>query len=208
VGNVSGQHVGRLRRAFEKFGEVYAQYSGLYWSHFSAAMDWPDAEMWLEGAVQNGWSVAQMRTQRWEAIGAPADMKPREEDIIVAELDEDAGPVIDSSARRETLEESVGVVRDPDAKPGEESRVPEPHDSPETRPPDALEKAADLAAAPEPVRPFESLPPLPEDLAEALEAFKLAILSHKLAGWRDVSRDDVLVALEALKQLALAPTGS
>ena len=71
VGGVTPQHVGRLRRVYERFGEVFGQYRGLYWSHFQAAVDWPDAEMWLEGAVQNGWTISQMRAQRWEAIGAP-----------------------------------------------------------------------------------------------------------------------------------------
>ena len=51
VGGVTGQHVGRLRRVFERFGESNAQYDGLYWSHFQAALDWDDAEMWLEGCL-------------------------------------------------------------------------------------------------------------------------------------------------------------
>ncbi|MCH2595954.1 MAG: hypothetical protein MKZ95_09125, partial [Pirellulales bacterium] len=57
VGGVTCQHVGRLRRVFQRFGEVYEQYEGLYWSHFQAAIDWDDSEMWLEGSLQNGWSV-------------------------------------------------------------------------------------------------------------------------------------------------------
>ena len=55
------------------------------------------------------------------------------------------------------------------------------------------------------MRPFEHLPELPNDLAEAFESFKLAILHHKMADWQDVSRDDVLQSLDALKQLAKAP---
>ena len=46
------------------------------------------------------------------------------------------------------------------------------------------------------------------DLAEAFEAYKLAILRHKLAGWLEISRDDVLGTLDALKQLAVTPTGA
>ncbi len=110
VGNVSPQHVGRLRRVYEQFGEAYSQYPGLYWSHFQAALDWHDAEMWLEGAVQNGWSVSRMRAQRWEATGGPADEAPREEDVVAAEMDEDA-PWDD--AVPSTVEESVREVRDP-----------------------------------------------------------------------------------------------
>ena len=66
VGGVTPQHVGRLRRTYARFGHVYSEYGTLYWSHFYATLDWEDAELWLEGAVQNGWSVSQMRGQRWE----------------------------------------------------------------------------------------------------------------------------------------------
>jgi len=48
-----------------------SQYEGLYWSHLQAALDWDDAEMWLEGAIQNQWSVSQMRGQRWETLETP-----------------------------------------------------------------------------------------------------------------------------------------
>jgi len=51
VGNVTPQHVGRLRRVFESFAAVHDDYPGLYWSHFQAALDWDDAPMWLTGAV-------------------------------------------------------------------------------------------------------------------------------------------------------------
>ena len=74
VGNVTPQHVGRLRRVYERFEKVHQQYRGLYWSHFQAALDWDDAEMYLEGAVQNDWSVSQMRNQRWEALGGQPEI--------------------------------------------------------------------------------------------------------------------------------------
>ena len=57
-----------------------------------------------------------------------------------------------------------------------------------------------------PVRPFEDLPPLPDDLADALESFKVAILHHKLSDWESVSRDDVLANVDALRTLVLAPS--
>ena len=62
------------------------------------------------------------------------------------------------------------------------------------------------AAEPTAIRPFERLAELPADIAEAFESFKLAILRHKLAGWQEFARDDLLGVLESLKQLALAPT--
>lgn len=199
VGNVSPQHVGRLRRVFDQFGEVQEDYAGLYWSHFQAALDWNDAEMWLEGAVQSGWSVAQMRAQRWEAMGAPADKKPRDEDVITAERDEDVAPLGDDDTDTGPLGESPAVVHDPEAGPD----VPE--ESSAAEPADDSEAAASEAPTPEPVRPFEKVGELPDDLAEALEAMKLAILHHKGAGWKEVSRDNVLMALEGLEQLAVAP---
>ena len=63
---------------------------GLFWSHFYAALDWPDAEMWLQGAVESDWSIGQMRDQRWEAHGAPGELKPSAADIVTNEVDEDA----------------------------------------------------------------------------------------------------------------------
>ena len=86
VGNVTPQHVGRLRRVFARFGEVYGQYSGLFWSHFQAAVEWPDAEMYLEGAVQNDWSVSAMRNQRWEVLGGRPELKPDDAEIVSSEL--------------------------------------------------------------------------------------------------------------------------
>ncbi len=209
VGNVSPQHVGRLRRVYERFGDVWHDYDGLYWTHFQSALDWHDAEMWLEGAVQSGWSVSQMRAQRWEAIGAPADKKPRDEDIVSAELDEDASPAFDSTAEA-SVSPTLEAVRDPG---GEESFGPdfgdEGAESAGTAGPLGIVSDDDeeetQPAAEHRVRPFAALPELPEDLAEAFESFKLAILHHKMDGWRGVARDDVLSTLDALKELALAP---
>lgn len=199
VGNVTPQHVGRLRRVYDRFHETYKDYEGLFWSHFQASLDWDDAEMWLEGAVQGKWSVAVMRSKRWEAIGAPADQRPRDEDIIVAETDEDVSQENDSSfGPSDTITDSESAVGaadefDPDA-PLTDADTPFELDM------NRLEDNID------PVRPFEDLPELPKDLAEAVEALKLSIVQHKMNGWRDTSADDVLCALNALKQLALAPS--
>ena len=56
------------------------------------------------------------------------------------------------------------------------------------------------------MRPFENIKDLPEDLADAFEAFKLAILQHKTMDWQEISREDVLASLDALKELASTPT--
>ncbi len=73
--------------------------------------------------------------------------------------------------------------------------------------------ATDLPRQDEPAciplqRPFENLPPLPEDLAGAFESFQLAILRHKASGWQETSCDDVLASLDALKTLTLAPSAA
>ena len=87
IGNVSSQHVGRLRRTFLRFGEVQTSYERLYWSHFQAAVEWTDAEMWLEGAVQNKWSVSDMRKARAETTGQAVET---ELEAPSAEFDEDS----------------------------------------------------------------------------------------------------------------------
>jgi hypothetical protein len=197
VGNVSSQHVGRLRRVHEQFAEVYAQYAGLYWSHFQAALDWHDAEMWLEGAVQNGWSVAQMRRQRWEATGAVPSEEPPDEETLPGELDEDAPP---AEHLPDTMDASTREVHD---APSDDEGSP--RETPDDPPFDAGGEIQDTVVSAATVRPFENLPPLPDDLREAFEAFKLAILAHKLTQWQNISRDDLLGVLDALKQLALAP---
>jgi hypothetical protein len=56
------------------------------------------------------------------------------------------------------------------------------------------------------VRPFENLPELPDDLAEAFDAMKLAILHHKADGWQQIASGDVLRTLEALQALVTAPS--
>ncbi|MEE8450493.1 MAG: hypothetical protein V3R99_01225 [Thermoguttaceae bacterium] len=207
VGNVSPQHAGRLRRVYQRFSETHEQYAGLQWSHFQAALDWNDAEMYLEGAVQNGWSISQMRHQRWEAIGAPADKKPREEDIIAGEVDEDVDPNADPEVA-ETIAASPAVVQEAEDAPPDDIEPGdiEPGDANEADGSAGWEESSspDADPAAEPARPFENLAALPSDLNEAFEAFKLAIIQHRLSGWQDVSCDAVLETLNALKQLALA----
>jgi hypothetical protein len=207
VGQVSSQHVGRLRRVYERFDSVRETYPRLFWSHFQAALDWSDAEMWLEGAVQSDWSVGEMRAQRWETLGGPANGKNQEEQIVESEFDEDSDP---------TGAAEVGVVRDLESDSTdnsrnvaarERSRSEEEADEDESAGvPFDVDSATYPTNSPDaPVRPFADLPDLPDDLADAFESFKLAILHHKLAGWRDVARETVLQSLDALKQLALAP---
>lgn len=211
VGGVTGQHVGRLRRVYQRFGQVYDQYEGLYWSHFQAAFDWDDAEMWLEGAVQNSWSVSQMRRKRWETLGGQPATKPRDADVITNELDEDFEPALNQNPLPDTVTGSYEQVAGGPAPEGPDFG----DEATQTAAKSPRSNQADGAAifsgdrdeeTIEFVRPFENLAELPDDLADAFEAFKLAILRHKTDEWQQISRDDVLASLDALKALAIAPS--
>jgi hypothetical protein len=211
VGGVTGQHAGRLRRTFRRFGDAYAQYEGLYWSHFQAALEWDDAEMWLEGAVQNKWSVSQMRRSRWETLGGDQQSEPRDEEVQASELDEDFEPALnrdpDEPPRSEGSEAVQAGPRHEGPDFGDDDADGEPQSTSHARERDGAEiYAGDEEPTIRFVRPFENLADLPDDLAEAFESFKLAILRHKTDDWRQISRDDVLASLDALKELALAPS--
>lgn len=203
VGGVTGQHVGRLRRVFQRFGSVQEQYQGLYWSHFQASLDWTDAEMWLEGAVQNGWSVAAMREQRWETLGKLEGDRPRPGDVVANETDEDFEP----ARKQDPIPGAISGEYDEVAGPRHEGPDFGDGDSLNSHSPSAAEWEAPARTG-EPVelvRPFENLPDLPDDLADAVDALKLAILHHKTDGWQAIGTADVLRTLDALKSLVLAP---
>jgi hypothetical protein len=211
VGGVSGQHVGRLRRVFQRFGETQQQYKGLFWSHFQAALDWQDAEMWLEGAVQSGWSVSRMRQQRWETLGRVEADKPQDGDITASDLDEDyvAGSETPRSkdppgAISGTYEEVQGPrLEGPDFGDDDDSGTSSGASRLSST---ALDGESGSGSTVDLVRPFENLPELPDDLADAFENFKLALLHHKTDGWRQISLGNVLQTLDALKALAAAPS--
>lgn len=202
-GNLSRQHVGRLRRVWERFGHQVETYKGVFWSHFYAALEWNDSEMWLEGVSENGWSVSEMCSQRWEAHGAPADKKPRDEDIISGDFDEDF-------SERAAGEPAPLVVGDNGESLGSAGSGDEDADgeliSGDSVEPVSDESAPETASALPSVAPLANLGELPSDLLEAFEDFKLAIVRHKMDGWREVSMEDILSTLDALKELAQAPT--
>jgi len=204
VGGISSQHVGRLRRVYQRFGSVYPQYPDLYWSHFCAALDWDDAEMWLEGAQQSGWSVTQMQRQRWQTLGG-SESPPSPP--AASEWDEDAPPppAAPIAASAPSSAKSGGP---PDAASGPWIEGPDFGEELDGRLSPAVAQTPAMvdfaeAVAPTPP-PFQHLPPLPDDLAEALDALKLAIVRHRAAGWQDVSPSDLLLALDGLKALVTA----
>jgi hypothetical protein len=199
VGGVTGQHVGRLRRVYQRFAKLHDQFAGLYWSHFQAALDWDDAEMWLEGAKQSGWSVAQMREQRWTTMGKLEADRPRARDVVTSETDEDGES---GQNQRPPLTGEYSEVSGP-LRDG-----PDFGDEPSSTASGSTDwvDGAPSASPVDLVRPFENLPELPDDLAEAFDSMKLAILHHKRDEWQAISSADVLRTLDALKALVTAPS--
>ncbi|MBL8826292.1 MAG: hypothetical protein JNM18_04850 [Planctomycetaceae bacterium] len=203
VGSVSGQHVGRLRRVHERFGPLRESFGKLAWSHFCASLEWHDAELWLEGAAQNAWSVSEMRRQRWEAFGAVEADRPAEADVVSAEIDEDFVP-FETSAIQDVERAETPVagdfVSETFGDSAEESYAPQGLVDAEHGADEATHDSGEDASAP--VRLFEHVGDLPADMQQAFEAFKLSIIQHKLNGWSEVQPADVLAALDGLKQLA------
>ena len=195
-----------MRRTYDRFGHVYQEYEGIYWSHFYAALDWDDAEMWLEGAVQSKWSVSGMRKQRWETLGK-VGQEPTDADVVTTELTEETQSLsLSENPRNNDRDYIEGPVHEgPDWGDGDSSdgasqpgRKQQADDSAVA----TLDSPAGGPAQPHAIRPFESFDNLPDDVMDAANAFKIAIIKHKATGWEDVSLEDLLGMLDALKQLA------
>jgi hypothetical protein len=209
VNNVSGQHVGRLRRAFERFGSVYENYSGLFWSHFQAALEWDDAEMWLEGAVQNDWSVADMRRSRGETLGKVAgESDDTEATALSDQFDEDSdsaeGATSRSNAATSTHSATDSGFSDYSGPIHEGPDFGDDGNGATTAVSSFADDGDDQLLAGEPLavqRPFADLPTLPDDLSNIMEELKIAILRHKTTAWQHVQPNEVRAHLEAMMQL-------
>ena len=151
--------------------------------------------MWLEGAVQNGWSIVQMQGARARTLGALEEPQAAEP---TAELDEDATSP-DPDRPPESISGSIADVFD--AEPADAAPTTDggSHD-------DAPFDSAESYADEPPVRPFENLPTLPADVRDAFETFKLVIIHHRLSHWQEISRDDMFAVLDSLHHLAEMPT--
>ncbi|NOZ40627.1 MAG: hypothetical protein GXP24_10440 [Planctomycetes bacterium] len=208
VGGVTSQHVGRLRRVSQRFGDVSTQYEGLHWSHFQACLDWDDAEMWLEGSIQNSWSVSQMRGKRWETVGTTPEEQTAEVAQATAEQQTEA-----EAEEAQTQSSSSSADGDREATGDSDSLTSSTAELGGTG-----ETASELpnsgvgvAGESESVDPVEKrtrlsvdVESLPDDLAEAFESFKLAIIAHRRENWRDTTPESVIECLDSLKQLVTA----
>ncbi len=209
VGGVTSQHVGRLRRVYQRFGEVYSSYARLYWTHFLAALDWDDAEMWLEGASQSEWSVSEMRGMRWQASGGDPSQQPSDGELSNVSLDED---VVSTSANATAVDHDDQRTKDRSNEIVEGPRYEGPDFGDEGEPAnDRVISAEDAQSGDDwedmpgdgpQVSPFASLPSLPVDVAESLEQMKLAIIRHRASSWTEISQADMLRTIEALRQFA------
>ena len=211
VGGVTSQHVGRLRRAFQRFGDTFDQYEGLYWSHFQAAIDWEDAEMWLEGAIRGDWSVSQMRGKRWETLGlpgeAPTDEVPFDE---VAEDGSSTNEGASAGASSEALAPESSAVNAPSKSKSVDDDADEDTESEDAsaESDDDEEETSTQAPAKSRTRLAVDVDDLPADLADAFEQFKLAIIAHRRDGWSETTPAAVVECLDALRTLAEAPLES
>jgi hypothetical protein len=200
VGGVTSQHVGRLRRVFQRFGDVFDQYEGLYWSHFQAALDWDDAEMWLEGAIRNQFSVSQMRGKRWETLGNTGEPPTESEDeaATVEQISDNFGAQASESA---SARAEQAVVRSPTSDAGEAESDEDDESEAST-----VGDRESSSAAPRRERLAVQVDDLPDDLADAFEQFKLAIIAHRRNDWTITTPEAVIECLDALRELALAPS--
>ncbi|MEM6468081.1 MAG: hypothetical protein AAF802_00825 [Planctomycetota bacterium] len=200
VGGVTAPHIGRLRRVSERFGDQYETYDGLYWSHFLAALDWSDAPMWLEGASAEGWSISAMREKRWQSEGAVDSQRPTASQIVEVETDEDVTlPAQGDAKAREYDKDGSGIATGPSFE------GPDFGDEEELQTLGGESRSGNGATTIEadvneetPTQPFLGLPSLPDDLSEAVESLKLAILRHKTAGWRDIDQPTVEKYINAI----------
>jgi hypothetical protein len=205
VGGVTAPHVGRLRRVYDRFASTYQTYEGLYWSHFLAALDWDDAPLWLEGASKEKWSVAGMRGQRWQAHGAVESNRPTSSQIVDVDLDEDVDPTLPQSGGDRTKQ----YGDEPGTASGPVYEAPDFGDEEElmsmggtTDGTSGNTAVADPDSTPSPtVQPFAGLPELPDDLTDAVESFKLALLRHKSSKWENVSAETIEKYLQAFAVL-------
>ncbi|TWU30129.1 hypothetical protein [Bythopirellula polymerisocia] len=204
VGGVTSQHVGRLRRVSQRFGEEWDQYPGLFWSHFQAALDWDDAPMWLEGAIQNEWSVSQMRGKRWETLGTPETEQRQELEEnsefespttapASAGLQEVASTDAPTASPKSTSVKSLATEEPTHNNQTEEDSIPAKDIEPAPAKPQAKRTRLNV-----------DVELLPDDLADAFEQFKLAIIAQRREGWRDTTPEIVCECLDALRELALA----
>lgn len=199
VGEVTPQHVGRLRRTWDRFGEVYQDYEKLFWSHFFAALDWDDAEMWLEGAVQNKWSVSKMRYQRWETMGQLKEDEPKPQEIVASSGEE--GVAEASASIASSLDSGETAYKDDGPSiQGPLREGPDFGDDEDPSSRGSSEKARDELTG-DRVDLDSILADITDDIAEPFQQLRTAIVDARENDWTTVKRIDVIALINDLKML-------
>lgn len=201
VGGVTSQHVGRLRRVFTRFGASCNTFANLSWTHFLAALDWDDAEMWLQGAVESSWSVSNMRESRWETMGQNPSEKPIAADIASVSTDEDFTPLTEEPSAK-SVQDTTGEIAEGPRYDGPDFGDEDGEVSAESISNDDDDLPWDSPTAETMPSPFATLPKLPVDVADALEQFKLAVIRHRSSQWEEISQGEMLQAIDALRLFA------
>ena len=208
VGGVSGQHVGRLRaRVRAIWGCLFA-----IWRSILEPLS-GRTRLGRRRNVAGGEPSRRLVRRRHAAaavgnLGSDPSDEPRDGDLIAVETDEDF--VDGSTAEKTPSTSSSGDLLVEDFATRKRKVPPDLilvtrtkflHASNSQSPPET--SAAHRKRHGDLVRPFADLADLPDDLSEAFESFQLAILRHKAEEWQEVSLEDVLASLDALKSLAL-----
>jgi hypothetical protein len=193
--------VSRLRRVYDRYGSTYETYEGLYWTHFLAALDWDDAPLWLEGASQEGWSIASMREKRWQATGAVESQRPSDSQIIEVDTDEDVVMPAQGGGRTKEYGDQPAAAT---GKTYENADFGDEEELASMAGGTGLATTANDDAAAPTVQPFAGLPELPDDLSDAIELLKLAVLRHKTAGWEETNPQTIQKYLDAVAVMMAA----
>jgi hypothetical protein len=166
--------------------------------------------------VQNAWSVAQMRVQRWETIGAPEELKPKDEDVFTAEIDDETIFRNDLAVGRRSLEKEriegrTSKIGAADIAEGFDSNTV-PFEINEEKPKKGSKKSKtkqnettpNTLPTGEVLAVLNDFSDFPSDLSEPLESVKIAILNHKLSHWKGVAPSKVVQCLDTLKSLVFS----
>ncbi len=189
IGNVTPQHTGRLRKVSARFGMVWQDYPGLYWSHFFASLDWDDAELWLEGAIQNCWSISQMRIARSEARDTANSSDAQVEDILLKDMNEEI--VLGVSPANQSMKidsENQPAPREPKTVDDITSTLSN-HST--------TTQGSSSHITENPGGEKENWPP---DLHKAFCHLESIILKHKESSWDRVTRSSILLKIDQLKR--------
>ena len=143
-----------------------------------------------------------MREQRWQALGAVEADRPSAAEIVEVDVDEDVVVPAQGGGRTKEYDDQPGVASGPlheDPDFGEEEELMSLSSGGAATSGSSSDQDESAVS-----QPFAGLPELPDDLADAIEALKLAVLRHKTAGWIETDAETVQKYLEAVKQLTVS----